>query len=358
VTNFRLADIVDLGLDLDAIESCVSYVFTSEDDLIRAIQELNSLYVLRRDELNSSMLNSRLASAYLYLYLTTNVPKLFKVLSFLPKELILKIAATPWIDFGSGPATYTLAWYAWLQHQKIPYPKEGLLIEKDPAMQEIANKVLDKFLHHEDIKVANTLQQKKLEQATLFFGHSCNELSTEVLLNMVEDVKPKFILFLEPGTPEVFKKILEIRTHLLSRDFKVHYPCLQMKSCPMKQTDNWCHQYLHLRLPSQVERLTQLASLKRQHSAVIFHVYERVDSLPIKNNQYRIVQGPMQNKGAWTWQVCSHEGKLMWMESLTRNFNKQQLKVLETKVPGEIFSEVQIQKEIKPQHYRVLIGEL
>ena len=48
----------------------------------------------------------------------------------------------------------------------------------------------------------------------------------------------------------------------------------------------------------------------------------------------------------------------MWFESLTRQYSKDRLKELELKVPGEILAEVQIQKELKPHTYRVLIGEL
>ena len=357
----KLAEIVERGLELSDVESCATYNFTSEDDLVRATKELSNLYVHRRQDLANNQLDARLASAYLYLYLTTNVPKLFKLLPYLPKELITRISKTSWIDFGSGPATYTLAWYAWLQSQGMSLPKEGLLVEKDPSMMTLANNVLDKFLHHEHILVTSTIAQKKIEGATLFFGHSCNELSLDNLLSVIEEVQPQFLLFLEPGTPEVFKKILDVRTHILARGYGVHFPCLQHQSCPMKKEDNWCHQYLHLRFPSSVERLTQMVSLKRQHSAVIFHVYERVSSkvsVDVLGKRFRIVRGPEQNKGSWTWQVCNASGELLWFESLTRQYSKDRLKELELKVPGEILAEVQIQKELKPHTYRVLIGEL
>lgn len=356
----KLSDIVEKGLDLSDVESCASYSFISDDDLVRAVTELNERYVFKREDLANKSLDARLASAYLYLYFTTNVPKLFKLLNYLPSELIKRIVQAPWIDFGSGPATYTVAWYAWLSSQGILFPKEALLVEKDPSMMELANKVLDKFLHHENILVTSSFTQKKFIHATLFFGHSCNELTLENLLQVIEEAQPQFVIFLEPGTPDVFKKMLEVRAHLLSRGYRVQFPCLQQKSCPMKQQDDWCHQYLHLRFPSSVERLSQMVSLRRQHSAVLFHVYERNPSQDsnVGEGHFRVVRGPEQNKGAWTWQVCNQEGELLWFESLTRHYSKDQLKKLEMKVPGEVLVSVQIQKEVKPHHYRVLISQL
>lgn len=358
MVSIKLKDIVERGLELSDIESCATYEFTSDEDLVRATSELSKLYVLQREQLGLKELTPRLASAYLYLYFTSNIPKLFKLLNYLPKSLVEKIAALPWMDFGSGPGTYTLAWYAWLSAQKYSFPSQSLLIEKDPAMISIANKVLDQFLPHEEILVTSNIEQKKIQDATLFFGHSCNEVSLDELLLLIKDTNPKFLLFLEPGTPEVFNKMLNIRSHLLSRGYRIHYPCLQQKPCPMKNQTNWCHQYLHLRFSPSVDRLTQLTNLRRQHSAVIFHVYEKEDSTPVIKKDlsiYRIIQGPEQNKGAWMWQVCNERGELVWFESLTRQYSKEQLKELEQKIPGEIFFEVQIQKELKPQHYRVLL---
>ena len=358
VAGIKLKDIFEKGLELHDIGPCATYEFISEDDLVSAIHELSKLYIYQREQLGRKELTPRLATAYLYLYFTSNIPKLFKLLNYLPKVLIEKIAAQPWMDFGAGPGTYTLAWYAWLSAQKLPFPKQSLLIEQDKAMMSIANKVLDQFLHHEEILVTNNIDQKKLEDATLFFGHSCNEVSLDELLRLIKDAAPRFLIFLEPGTPEVFKKMLDIRSHLLNRGYQIHYPCLQQKPCPMKNQDNWCHQYVHLRFTNSVDRLTQLTNLRRQHSAVIFHVYEKIENKIITNNlsHYRIIQGPEQNKGAWTWQVCNENGDLVWFESLTRQYNKEQLKFLELKVPGEIFSEVEIQKELKPHHYRVLVS--
>lgn len=362
----HLQDIVDSGIDLVDIEQCSTHKFSSEADLVKAITELNQLYVHQRQKLQANSLTPRLSSAYLHFYFPSNIPKLFKLLQLLPPNLIDEIGKVPWIDFGSGPATYTLAWYSWLRSQKKKFPPEALLIESDMNMQAVANKVLDKYLSNEDITLVSDLSKKNILGGALFFGHSSNELSLDQLFQIIQQTDPKFIILLEPGTPEVFKKILELRSHLISHNYKIHYPCLQQGVCPMKQqtvAKNWCHQYLSLRFSSSVERLTQLVSLKRQHSAVLFHVYEKnalsgAITTFLPPGSYRVVQGPMQTKGVWTWQVCTAEGKLEWLETLTRQYSKEQLDLLENKTPGTILSSITVQKELKPGYLRVLVGQL
>lgn len=362
MTLKKLQHIVDHGLDLADISGCSTYTFSSESDVIKAIGELNQLYVHQRENLSNHSLTDRLASAYLQLYFTTNIPKLFKLLHLLPQSLIEQMAKVPWIDFGSGPATYTIAWYAWLSHLKKKFPPEALLVEHDSAMQAVANKVLDQFLLDEDITLVSDFSKKVLKNGTLFFGHSSNEISMDKLFEIITISQPKFLVFLEPGTPEVFKKVSELRSYLLAHNYKIHFPCLQQNICPMKNqtlNKNWCHQYLLLKFPTQVERLTQMASLRRQHSAVIFHVYERGDEKILESeDQYRVVQGPLQSKGVWTWQVCSSLGKLEWFETLIRQYSKVELSELELKVPGTMLNAVTIQKELKVGFCRVLIGKL
>jgi ribosomal protein RSM22 (predicted rRNA methylase) len=365
VSSNVLSSLVESGIDLSDIEQCLIYQFKSEADLVDAISELNTLYVHQRSNLKQNSLTPRLASAYLQLYFTTNIPKLFKLLKFLPIDLVNELAKHPWIDFGSGPATYTLAWYSWLKSQKKKYPPKSLLIERDLSMQALINNVLDKYLPDEDITIVSELSQKTIPNGVLFFGHSSNELSLEQLFSIFEKATPRFVILLEPGTPEVFKKALELRSHLMAHNYKILYPCSTQSNCPIKQQStakNWCHQYLSLKFSPSVERLTQLASLKRQHSAVVFHVYEKMEKkLPLSSSEvvnYRVVQGPMQNKGIWTWQVCTPKGNLEWLETLTRQYSKDQLDNLEKKSPGEHLNSVTIQKELKPGFYRVLIGEL
>lgn len=363
MTTKRLLQIFEDGLELSDLEGCATFDFTSEAQLVSSINELSQLYVFKRDKINSKELSNQLATAYLYFYFTTNLPKLFQLLKYLPQSLIDQIAATPWIDFGSGPGTYTVAWYSWLAYHKKTYPPAALLVENDFSMQDIANKVLDHFLANENISVTSALTKKKFDHATLFFGHSCNELPVDKIIEIIKEANPKFIIFLEPGTPEVFKKILEIRVHLITAGHITHYPCLQNQHCPMMSqtfTKDWCHQYLSLKFSPSVDRLTQLASLRRNHSALIFHIYERAQdkALAVNSQSYRVVQGPIEAKGVWSWKVCGADGQIRYFESLTRQYTKDQLALLNKKIPGVMLNNVTLQKQLKPDTYRVLIGEL
>lgn len=202
----HLQDIVDSGIDLVDIEQCSTHKFSSEADLVKAITELNQLYVHQRQKLQANSLTPRLSSAYLHFYFPSNIPKLFKLLQLLPPNLIDEIGKVPWIDFDLDRHLY-VGVVQLVKKSEKKFPPEALLIESDMNMQAVANKVLDKYLSNEDITLVSDLSKKNILGGALFFGHSSNELSLDQLFQIIQQTDPKFIILLEPGTPEVFKNI-------------------------------------------------------------------------------------------------------------------------------------------------------
>lgn len=359
----RLEELFFKGVQLRDVELLSSYKFRSDHEIVEAIDSLSELYVKNRHDLKNVSLSPKLASGYLYFYFSTNIPKLFALLNLLPKDLVEKMRELIFIDVGAGPATYTIAWYSYFFNHFKVLPEISLLIEKDIQMKIIAEKVLDFYLPHEEIRISENYSainfEKLKKSVVLFFGHSANEMEVEEIFKYIDEIKPKFLIFLEPGTPEVFKHLISLRSLLLLKNYEIHFPCFTQSKCPMQNVkDNWCSQYLHLKFQPEIDKLTQLSGLKRQHSSTCFHVYELMEREKLvisPKTTYRVVQGPLESKGKMSWEVCSQEGKIIELETLTRSYSKGQIEELKRITPGNFLANIQIVKDLSPERFRFLV---
>jgi len=310
--------------------------FSSESDLVRAIEEISHKFTKERESIGDYLNDPRLVSAYAAFYLTTNMPKLEAVTQWLNTEEREALKGFDLIDVGAGPGTFSLAW-------RELFGTKSAMIETSKLMREQAVKFYQGLYQEEALFKPELLGEKKI----LLFGHSLNEMGVEAGLEYIKKYNPEKIWLLEPGTKQSFALALSLRKKLIDLHWKVRFPCLSQGECPMSQTDDWCHQYLNVRHDPEVERLTQLASRDRRHLPMTVMMFER--DYQQRETHGRIVRVFPQTKFSHEWQICfqrNNELQLVRVEVPFRQFSKSQIKAVAAFLSGheiqfEVLKELQ-----------------
>lgn len=304
------------------------YQFKNEKELTDSILELSHKFTKERELIGDYLKDARLVSAYSAFYLTTNYPKLHAIMKWMPPEWLELIKQCDLIDLGSGPGTFSLAWKDWAGE------KSGRIyqIERSPVMREQAKKIWTGFYPNNELIQLTDWKEKNDRPKIVLFGHSANEMGPELTLQYLKAIDPDHILFLEPGTKNFFPQMLAIRQELLKANYHVLYPCPLESECPMRGTEDWCHQFIHVSHSPDVERLAQLVEKDRRLLPLIVHAYSR-KSRGIKNHE-RVVRVLPETKFSFEWEVC-HDNHLEHYQVMKRDLSKADQKKLSHLLAGE-----------------------
>lgn len=300
------------------------YTFAHESDLLRAIEELSKKFTIERERIEDYLRDPRLASAYTAFYLSTNMPKFEAILPWFSKEILEEFKQCALIDVGSGPGTFSIAFREWKGRGEI------LQLETSELMRQQAMKLWQGLYSDETLH-----QNKRLEwngTKLMLFGHSANEMGVDKVLGYIKDYDPEHILFIEPGTKDFFSKMLEIREKLLETHYRILYPCPNEESCPVRDSDDWCHQYVHVNHSQDVERMTQLAGKDRRNLPLTVHLYSR--TLSLMGVHERILRVYPETKFSFEWDVC-HDNHKEHYQLQKRHLSKIELKQFSSITPGD-----------------------
>jgi ribosomal protein RSM22 (predicted rRNA methylase) len=305
-------------ISLDELLPHLLYQFKSEHDLVSAIEEISRAFTLNRSELQNYLSDPRLVSAYTLFYLSTNVPKLQKVMELIPKRDWQKFHL---VDVGAGPGTFSIAWAHLFSPQKLTQ------IEASSFMQEQSQKLMQAFFP--DIKVDHTLP--KNSSSLLLFGHSMNEMGVTTALDFVDKSHASQILLIEPGTKEVFALALKFREEMKKRGFSILYPCPSHDACPLAgQPLNWCHQVIEVRHHPSIERLTQLARKDRRVLPLLIQYYEKDQYVFEGARLFRVLK---ETKFSFEWEVCQDNQIERWQIE-KKHLSKEEQKRVEKLLAG------------------------
>lgn len=312
--------------------------FGSEAELVRSIDEISHAFTRERDKLALYLNDPRLVSAYTLFYLSTNIPKLRAVLTWMPVALRMEMLACELIDIGAGPGTFTLAWHA-LGGEK------SIMLESSRLMREQATRLLAGLHHKESRFDVPAKTQKRLA----LFGHSLNEMGLATGLRYVRDCEADYALLIEPGTKDVFKLALQFRQQLLAAGWQIVFPCLGQGSCPMEHSSDWCHQYVDVRHEVDVERLTQLAHKDRRRQPLTVMLFQRSGEVRAEGkDRARLVRVKDETKFSFAWQVCRSEDdrlRLSDFQLMKKQFSKSEAKRVALLLSGALI-EFETEKEL------------
>lgn len=165
------------------------------------------------------------------------------------KEVMAGFAPESMLDLGSGPGTAMLA-----GKEVFPSLRHFIAIERDRELASMAAS-LARF----------TIEQRTSDVATSEFpaadivmaSYSFNEVpavARAAFLDRALQAAKRLFIVMEPGTPEGYRNIIDIRERLLAAGGVIVAPCPHHERCPMRGTSDWCH------FAARVER----SSLHRQ----------------------------------------------------------------------------------------------
>lgn len=319
------------------------YQFKSETDLLRAIDEISTKFTKERHKIGDYLKDPRLVAAYTAFYLLTNIPKLEEVLKWMPPEWIELLKKCDFIDLGAGPGTFSLAWKELTQSLGDFYQVEQSSLMREQGL------LLWKGFHPEKLFQSSKWDWKNDRPKFLLFGHSANEMGSQDAINYIEKINPEHILFIEPGTKDFFPEMLKIRDFLLNHQYSVLYPCPNELSCPMQNKDDWCHQFIHIKQDSEIERISQMARKDRKLLPLTVHAYSR--SFNAKNPAERLVRVFPETKFSLEWEIC-HLNQVERYQIMKRDLTKQEAKELTAILSGaslesELIKEFDQYKRVK-----------
>jgi SAM-dependent methyltransferase len=296
----------------------------SETQLLDELRALQMAFTQNREGrlFKEYMLDPKKVSAYASFYLPTNMPKFHGLWSNIKTEDQETIRALNFVDIGSGPGTYSLAF---LQQYNQDYAGVIRLIDHSPLMLEQARKILLHFYPNVQVQCYESVfayLKQNFDPAgeCVFFGHSLNEMDLRHRQEIFKR-KPRAVLWIEPGTPQVFHDVIQHRGELLSSGYECLYPCLSGSACPAMKLGEaqWCHQSTWSNVPPELHRVAQILELNRHHLPMLSHAYLNNDNHRHEPKtldlEARVVRKRKETKHSFEWEVCAFmDGRLEWVE--------------------------------------------
>lgn len=270
----------------------------SEHEIVKLINEMSVKFTKKRDQISDYVFEHRHVSAYAAFYLPTNIPKLHFLLSKLPRTVLEDFKNRPFIDMGTGPGTFSLAWKKLM---KTPGHVDMIGVDSSQIMLDQATKIMNGFFPGDKFQTFRKYEEEN-SNSILFFGHSINEMGREKAQDHIMTIDPEYVIWIEPGTSELFTELKDLRDIMLDH-YDVLYPCPSSSACP----NNWCHQVLRTTHEQDVERLSQLVSLDRKILPMTAHVYRKKAKLPTISTSATIIRYIQETKFSFEYEICFHE---------------------------------------------------
>lgn len=324
-------------LTLETISPALLYHFKNEAELLKTIQELVYIFNFKRDDLKNYVLSDRQVSAYSLFYQLTNIPKWNYLKKQLPTKLQERIAHSTLIDWGTGPGTYLWA------HLESGHQGKMYGVDQSKTMLKQAEKIASALNLFERVEFVHTNQYQKIcgqENTTLLFSNSANEMPEDLILQVIKNINPEIIIFLEPGNLSSFQKLRTLTEPLKQKGFSIEYPCLGNTLCPLPEND-WCHHSYEISLEPELEKMCQRLKIDRVKSNSIFHVYSRQVQ---KDNSFKacLVNKKPKQKWGFEWFLCQERNgvnTVSKMRCLKRYISKDQYDMLSAFNQGEYLQE-------------------
>lgn len=322
-----------------------------EEQLVKSLILMSQNFTTKREQISAYTLDEQFVSAYVAFYFSTNVYKLYFLLSLLDEELKAAILRSHLIDVGAGPGTYTFAFLQMQQHLNLLTLNQNqhyTLIEKSALMQRQAEKIL-KYYFPQKKFLFNFSKDSTFENIDLgrcmLFGHSVNEIGVKESLQLISELGPQYIILIEPANRDLFHQLKSMREQLILSDYEIVFPCESQANCP----SDWCHLTLRQTLPQDLERLSQLVKLDRKIMPFVGMIYKKKNILKEMNNHQneevnalRTHQFIAETKFSFTYRFCTQklnsnqQLELIDIEILKKKMSKQAIKACKQLSLGEI----------------------
>ena len=131
-----------------------------------------------------------------------------------------------------------------------------------------------------------------------------NEADRRMALEKLWNATNKILLIIEPGTPQGFAEIKELRKILINKGGKIIAPCPNIEKCPMPEND-WCHTTCRV-ARTKIHKMLKNGDVPYEDEKFS---YIAVSKEKIEKGDFaRVLRHPKIESGKITMQVCSIDG--------------------------------------------------
>ena len=313
-----LPELLQLGIDRELQR--VELQTEARARLARASAQLTENYKQSRFTQTLATPESRAA------YLLTRLPATFAASLYVFREvarLIPQLAPHSLLDLGSGPGTAM-----WAAREIWPSLRDFALVESNREFQQLGARLASpidnvKWIHAD----VNSAELPPADLVVL--SYSLAEFkSPEKIIEKAWNAALKALVIVEPGTPRNFSLVAAVRAQLIESGAYLVAPCPHNNTCPMQQSDDWCH------FAVRIERTSEHRQLKR---GSLGYEDEKFSYLafakhPAHRAESRIVRHPAVHSGHIQLTLCTAEG--LKKETVTRS-NKENFRAARRTAWGE-----------------------
>ena len=209
---------------------------------------------------------------------------------------------TSLLDVGAGTGAGTWA------VNEIENMSQITCLEIEKSMSNIGKKLMkNTALDNVQWKSYDILQDEIVEKADIVLtSYMINELpeqEREKAVLKLWQATDKLMVVIEPGTPEGFKNILNIRNLIKEQGGYIVAPCCCNDECPIKEND-WCAFYARV-ARSSIHRQAKGGNLGYEDEKFSYIAFSK---MPVEITGERILRHPQINSGFVKVKLCTADG--------------------------------------------------
>jgi len=129
-----------------------------------------------------------------------------------------------------------------------------------------------------------------------------NGEDTEKIFSQILDKTNQFVILIEPGTPDSFKKMQDLQKIAKQKDFFVIAPCTHQEECKLPKED-WCHSVCRVQR-SRIHRMLKQGDLPYEDEKFSYYIFAKKNYSTVEK---RILRHPNIEKNKVIIKVCTKD---------------------------------------------------
>lgn len=295
-------------------------------ELISCSKKITEKY-LNKSGNNESLLPSRID---VVTYSIVRMPATCASLSFALEKMIENLQdknIESILDIGSGTGTSYFA-----LSSKIGNSFSLTCVEREKEMISLAKELINdnkvNFLNYDSTKEFPN-GKYDLVLASYFINELDENKTFEIVDKMIESTN-KYLLIVDPGTPESFKRINKIREYLINKGLHIIAPCPHCNKCAISG-DDWCHFVTRINR-SRLHKLLKDGDAPYEDEKFSYIAFSKTPIMTC--DKYRILRRPIINSGFVKVKVCKPDCTIK-EETITKS-NKEKYKLIKKAEVGDL----------------------
>lgn len=305
----------------------------SNQKLTKLKKDYNNISLkYRKENINSSTIVSNQNQALSYV--SSRMPEtsviIDSVLNKINKLVDIKEEIKSVLDLGSGTGSALWALENYVNNIEV------FAVEKQESMIKYS-KELSKNLSLNISYIQEDVLSEKIEKLNCtdlvlesFMLNEMNEKDRKQTLDLMIKKANKYIVLIEPGTPVSYKKMMEDRKYLLSKNLNIILPCMHNKNCPLK--DDYCNFTVRVNRTKTLKQIKS-GSLGYEDEKYFYLVFSKEDKLKEFNST--VIRKPVYRKSCVDLKLCKNDATIQ-NTTITKN-NKQTYAEAKDLKHGDLF---------------------